>query len=529
MIANSVVQWNGSDYRILSIIGSTAYLYPMQAKTISLVQSDLPTLQKSAREVEDPFVELRARPLSDKARERADRLYRLIEPIVSDGRIFSDSTERQRLIRSVTGKNRTIYFQVIRALMAYWQRGQSVSALASQTGRSSGAGKCGRKAPCERGEELDAHLDRVCKQYLLKPNGDSLANAYRKSCNEWKSRYPGKPAPTLYQLRYYYETHTTRLERAAARNDTIRFNKEVRSLKGTAASIAMGVGSIYEIDSTQADVYLVAEHDRTQTIGRPTIYLVTDLYSGMIVGLHVTMQSACFLAAADTLYAAMTSKQELCAKYGISITQSEWPCQGAPAGITADNAELKGYQSELLTRNCGISIHNTASYRGDQKSTVERFLGLTQSTVRDYMTAVPSKQTMRKAGAKDTRDRATLTVSEYTRMLLHAAKVLNTRPKESLPPDYPAGEPPTPLSIWNWACRTGRSVLNSAITPQMLRVMLLPRYPASFSRNGVGAQKGPIAAMRYRCDELEQQGVFLRDHHPARPEDVQLALDPSDI
>ncbi|WP_164907503.1 hypothetical protein [Clostridium septicum] len=45
-----------------------------------------------------------------------------------------------------------------------------------------------------------------------------------------------------------------------------------------------GPGSLYQIDATVADVYLVSEFNRNWIIGRPVLYMVLDSFSRMIVG-----------------------------------------------------------------------------------------------------------------------------------------------------------------------------------------------------------------------------------------------------
>jgi hypothetical protein len=52
----------------------------------------------------------------------------------------------------------------------------------------------------------------------------------------------------------------------------------------------VGPGDVYQIDSTTADIYLVNSLSAKIPIGRPTLYLVIDVWSGMIVGFNLTLR-----------------------------------------------------------------------------------------------------------------------------------------------------------------------------------------------------------------------------------------------
>ncbi len=51
-----------------------------------------------------------------------------------------------------------------------------------------------------------------------------------------------------------------------------------------------GPGSRYEIDATIADVYLLSA-DRQRVIGRPTLYVVVDVFSRMVAGFYIGLET----------------------------------------------------------------------------------------------------------------------------------------------------------------------------------------------------------------------------------------------
>lgn len=50
------------------------------------------------------------------------------------------------------------------------------------------------------------------------------------------------------------------------------------------------IGS-YQMDATQADLYLVSSFDRSLIIGRPYIYLAVDTVTELIAGIYVGLES----------------------------------------------------------------------------------------------------------------------------------------------------------------------------------------------------------------------------------------------
>lgn len=64
------------------------------------------------------------------------------------------------------------------------------------------------------------------------------------------------------------------------------YQRNTRPLYGKTSTSTKSVG-IYEMDATEADVYLVSRYDRTQTIGRPIIYMAVDRATQLIAGIYV--------------------------------------------------------------------------------------------------------------------------------------------------------------------------------------------------------------------------------------------------
>ena len=297
-------------------------------------------------------------------------------------------------------------------------------------------------------------------------------------------------------------------------------------MHGTVYDIVHGVGQIYEIDSTVTSVYLVSEQDRKRLIGQPTLYVVTDVYSRVIVGVHVAIEAAQFETAAAALAVAIGDKKPILDVYSDGLQPVDWNISGIPSMLAADNAELSGRQIEFFCRSCSVQISNTKAYRGDQKGVVERTLGLVQERIDPVIEAKASEFRLKKEGRKDNRGKASLTLSDYLKIILNAVMDLNNRVLCDPPPDYPAELDPTPIAVWNWCHRPGggRSFLRRAPKQDILQRSLMPRFDATISREGIKAQR-----ITYDCERARELGWFERDRNAPRSEAGQLAIDPNNV
>ncbi len=94
---------------------------------------------------------------------------------------------------------------------------------------------------------------------------------------------PAEMRPSFDQFRYWYENHYRELRREQkARRGERDYNLTRRELLGDSTQMAFGPGSVYQIDATIGDIYLVSSLDRSRIIGRPVVYACVDVFSRMI-------------------------------------------------------------------------------------------------------------------------------------------------------------------------------------------------------------------------------------------------------
>lgn len=298
-----------------------------------------------------------------------------------------------------------------------------------------------------------------------------------------------KKMPTLRQFLYWYNNEFPFVNKYLNRHGKRKAEIDVRPLLGDATERALSVGYLYEIDSTPADIILVAE-DRKTIIGTPTLYIVKDVFSRMIVGFHASLSPASTIEQMVALENAATSKVEFCEQYGIEIEESEWPCKNLPQYLNGDRGELKAKWSENLV-GLKVDVDNAPSYRGDLKPFIERHFGLTNDKIRELLFQVGAKPAKAKErGELDPTRNAALTIYEFTQFMIHQIITFN---KSALNKEYFVTREMfedkielSPLSVWNWGTR--RNLLHQ-VTRNLLRYTLLPKGTATVNRWGIEFSK----------------------------------------
>ncbi|WP_242828072.1 hypothetical protein [Enterocloster clostridioformis] len=126
---------------------------------------------------------------------------------------------------------------------------------------------------------------------------------------------------------YFYEGgYNVKSRSTIARNGLTDYQRNKRPLFGSAMSWRDKIGA-FQMDATQADIYLVSSVDKSAVIGRPNIYMAVDTTTQLIAGIYVGLDAG-EQAVINCLANAATDKVEFCQKYGIDIKPDEWPNTG---------------------------------------------------------------------------------------------------------------------------------------------------------------------------------------------------------
>ncbi len=541
---NDVFQLGETRYRVLEVSGRIVFwinidsdrAFPEQVTSDSL---DRWIHDEELKRIEDPFAHLSSAYIEEGtvSQEVRDNRLAVIDSLLGREDLYYRNL-RGPLVQAHSDRTGTPKKTLYKFLRQYWQRGCTPNALLPDYSRSGARGqkrtstkKLGRprKTSPGIGSSIDPAIERmfriVLDRYYANDKGYSLPYAHRRFADMFEVANPGvakEDYPSLHQLRHFYEREFTRPDRIRLRVNKITYQKDVRPLIGTATAGVMGPGSRYEIDATIADIYLLSA-DRQKIIGRPTLYVVIDVFSRMVAGFYVGLENPSYVTAMHALATSMLDKTELCGRYGFEITPEQWPTVGIPDAILADRGELLGYQIESLEKAFAVRIENTPPYRGDAKGIVERYFRTLQAEFKPFAPGVVTETRARKRGGNDYRLDATLTLEDFTRIIVASILHRNQHAvltKYDRDPDMPNDMALTPLNLWNWGIqnRTGR--LRNA-PAEALRIALLPRQKATLSDLGVSC-----FGAYYTSKELLASG-WLHRNGDRRITSLYAAYDPA--
>ncbi len=208
---NSVLEIDSASYRIIRRRGSEFILFPLHQDALTLKGYPADELDEAlkngtVKHMPDPYEKLRLSCPPPKIMARAQSRFDSIKELISDPRLY-DPLTRRAAFRDASGGDKKLLIKLRRNLSAYWKKGLTVTALIPESGRATGCQTSGRKGQCPRSPEMNAHLEMICRKYLLSQNHLSLEKAYMRSLEEWEKKYPDTPAPSRTQLRYYFERH----------------------------------------------------------------------------------------------------------------------------------------------------------------------------------------------------------------------------------------------------------------------------------------------------------------------------------
>jgi hypothetical protein len=285
-----------------------------------------------------------------------------------------------------------------------------------------------------------------------------------------------------YHTRHLRYTEDTLRKRMGSKN----FDLKGRMIIGVTQEKVFGPGSLFQIDATIADVYIVSSINREDIIGRPVLYFVTDSFSRLITGIYCGLEGPSWIGAMMALVNSASDKVAFCEEYGVSITNDEWPCAHIPEAIRGDRGELISKNAEEMVRLQAIDIENTPPFRADLKGVVERKFGIIQGNIKPFIPGYVDTD-FKERGAKDYRLEAALTLQDFTKTIIlevlqHNKKLIKGyRKTKNLLKDKVLARP---IDLWNWGIQRSSGILRK-ITDKEMKLTLLPSYKATVTPQGL--------------------------------------------
>lgn len=478
---------------------------------------------------------------------RRDSAWRLIQGIVDKEPEIYEPNQRMILLQQTEKKTGVAINNLYRHLGRYWKGGKTKDALLPRYER---CGRCrtpestqhtrqGRpKTPGNNGKILTEKdygiFEKAISRHYEGVRTSSLESTYRqmlgtyyvtKDANGNPISLPPDELPSINQFIYWYKKNRNPADSVRKKEGEHRFALNHRSITGKTETCVYGPSEKVQIDATIGDFYLVRRDHRNEVIGRPVIFFVRDACTRMITGMNVTLEDASWNQALIAIKNSAEDKVAYCARYGVKITEDQWPCHYLPSAIIADNGELGGKKVESIIADLGIMVENCPPYRGDLKGVIENSFHICQHRLRDIIPGYVEKDSGTR-GADDYRANACMDFESFVQGLIRCVLFYNnSKPMDSdsyqVTPEMIRDRIlPIPLQLWNYGMKYRSGSLRSINRDEMYRV-LLPQDTASVTERGIVFQD-----LYYTCSEAEEKGWFINARAKGRYK-IPISYDPS--
>lgn len=236
--------------------------------------------------------------------------------------------------------------------------------------------------------------------------------------------------------------------------------------------------AVVQIDHTPGDVILVDERTR-KPLGRPWLTLAIDVYTRMVVGLHVSFDNPSFKSVGACIAQAICTKSAYLKSLGV---EGEWPVWGLMSSIHVDNG--KDFRSKGLIRACEnycIDLQWRPVGLPEYGGHIERLMG----TVAKELAKIPGKTFANTRDRKgyDPESEAVMTLREFEQYFVdYLVNVYHKRLHTQL--NVP------PLTQWQRGIEgfdetPGRGMPPLPADPERLRIDFLPYIERTVQRYGV--------------------------------------------
>jgi putative transposase len=169
---------------------------------------------------------------------------------------------------------------------------------------------------------------------------------------------------------------------------------------------------LVQIDHTRVDL-LIVDRLRREPLDRPWLTLAVDVYSRVVLGIHVAFEAPSATAVALCLAQACLDKKTWLAERSLDLV---WPGAGLPEAIHLDNA--REFHSQALIHGCeqhGIIINYRPVATPHYGGHIERLIGTLMGKV--HLLPGTTFSNVNTKGDYDPAAHATMTLPEFERWL----------------------------------------------------------------------------------------------------------------
>lgn len=304
-----------------------------------------------------------------------------------------------------------------------------------------------------------------------------------------KEELPAYAVPSIRQIGNWRQKlvpvdRAIRMERGPNWTD-----KNAQAMLFSQASETDSAGGKAQIDATVWNITLVADTPQREPIGPPVVFRARAKNGGMLMGIHVGLESASWAEAAGTIDSCMKDKVLLAAENDLHIEREDWPAVGVSAEYIADCGETFNSRPQSFIKLTGVHLTNLPADRPNLKGGVEGDFFVIQTDLNGMTPAAIIKRweddTKKKWVSK-----ASLTIKQFTAILIAQELRNMKRPRQrtKLPVHDSNGVvvDTSPLGIWRYlAARNGTGLRDFSVMSEDVRISLLARENGSITEHGL--------------------------------------------
>ena len=488
--------------------------------------------------VEDIYVsKINDDDVSEIAREKRDFAWEVVRFVLAklEGTQLYISRYRSPIINEASKIYGVSYNTIKSYMIRFWKYGKIKNALLANydncgaRGEEKGSGIFKRGRPSlgnKKGINVDENIKKIfiagLNKYYYNSRQNNLKTTYELIIRDnFVQEYINKGAeqipvinseliPTYGQFYYWFKKLNDTKNEVIKRKGERIYHQNYRSIIGSSTQEAeLGPATLWQIDSTIFDIYLASSLNRNNIVGRPVLFQIMDVYSKLIVGFSLTLESFnSYNGAMLALINAMTSKVEFCKKYGIDIREDDFP-YAVPQNILADRGELMNKQIQTAIENLNITIQNSPPYRADYKGIIEQSFHQLNLKVKPFADGVVTNGVnVKLRGQSEYRTMSNLTLQELTTIVLKSIIFYNTShvlsEEVSREMIFEENIEKIPIKIWNYGIENNKGVLRK-LPKDIVETMLYPSDVGQVTAKGVLFKK-----MLYASEYTLKQGWFSK-------------------
>jgi putative transposase len=239
---------------------------------------------------------------------------------------------------------------------------------------------------------------------------------------------------------------------------------------------------VVQIDHTPIDLLIVDEQYR-EPLGRPTLALAIDVYSRMIVGFHISLESASYFTASQCISQLILPKEKVLRDLDV---KGEWNVWGIPKVIHMDNgSEFRNKEMEKTCENFGITLEWRPVARPQFGAHIERLIGTSMKKVHELPGTTFSN--IQERGEYKSEKEAALTLTEFERWFCEY--VVNVYNKTIHSGIDMTPEKKYEIGIFGDEHTVGRGYPERIMDEESLRLAFLPSVERTIQQAGVSVDK----------------------------------------